>query len=232
VKRESELANGSEQGGEKLYKLFSLDNFMKKVMVLFICIVLASFVVAQGQGNGSENGITNAGIDEAGQSQGQQKISEGNYVGEGGQKIQVQEKVNNRIQLRVRNVSADCGLNLTQKQVQNETKLETKLSNGRNAEIKVMPDVASETALSRLRLKVCSEENNCVIELKEVGKGEEVKAAYEVKVQRQSRLFGIFGMKMRVHAQVNAEDGEVIRTGKPWWAFLASEPDEENEEEE
>jgi hypothetical protein len=31
---------------------------------------------------------------------------------------------------------------------------------------------------------------------------------------------------MQVRAQVDAENGEVIRTNKPWWAFLASEPEE------
>jgi len=33
--------------------------------------------------------------------------------------------------------------------------------------IKIMPDVASEAALSRLRLRVCNETNNCTIELKD-----------------------------------------------------------------
>ena len=33
-------------------------------------------------------------------------------------------------------------------------------------------------------------------------------------------------MKMDVEAQVDAETGKVIRTKKPWWAFLASEPAE------
>ena len=86
-----------------------------------------------------------------------------------------------------------------------------------------MPDTASERAMERLRLKVCSEENDCQIELKEVGKGEQVKAVYEVKAQKQAKLFWLFRIKMQVRAQIDAESGEVIRTKKPWWAFLASE---------
>jgi hypothetical protein len=31
---------------------------------------------------------------------------------------------------------------------------------------------------------------------------------------------------MQVQAQVDAENGEVIQTHKPWWAFLASESEE------
>ena len=117
-------------------------------------------------------------------------------------------------------------MQLNQEQVGEQTKLMTKLSNGKNAEIKVMPDVASQKALERLRLKSCSEENNCQIELKEVGQGEKVKVAYEMKVQKQSKVFGLFKAKMNVEAQIDAETGEVINSKKPWWAFLASESEE------
>ena len=84
-----------------------------------------------------------------------------------------------------------------------------------------MPDTASETALARLGAKC--EENNCTIELKEVGTRSQVKAAYEIKTQKQARVLGLFQVKMQVQAQVDAENGEVIQTNKPWWAFLATE---------
>jgi hypothetical protein len=32
---------------------------------------------------------------------------------------------------------------------------------------------------------------------------------------------------MQVSAQVDAENGEVIAVKKPWWAFLASESEEQ-----
>ena len=87
-----------------------------------------------------------------------------------------------------------------------------------------MPNTASETALARLRLKNCNEE--CTIELKEVGTGEQVRMAYELKSQRNSKVFGMFNAKMDVEAQVDAETGELIKSNKPWWAFLASEKEE------
>lgn len=31
---------------------------------------------------------------------------------------------------------------------------------------------------------------------------------------------------MQVQAQVNAESGEIIIVNKPWWTFLAIEPEE------
>ncbi|MBS3076254.1 DUF3494 domain-containing protein [Candidatus Pacearchaeota archaeon] len=96
-------------------------------------------------------------------------------------------------------------------------------SNGIKSEVKIMPDTASETALERLKINVCSEENNCTIVLKEVGTGEQMKLVYEIKVQKESKLLWVFKKQMQVSAQVNAENGEIIRTGKSWWAFMAVE---------
>ena len=80
------------------------------------------------------------------------KIMAGNYVGEGGQQIKVQEMANNRIRLEIGGVGVNCDdCNLTQEMVQNRTRLKMTLSNGRNAEVKIMPNAASETALQRLR---------------------------------------------------------------------------------
>jgi hypothetical protein len=105
-----------------------------------------------------------------------------------------------------------------------EGPMNVQLSNGKNAEIKVMPDAASEKALERLKLKNCVEEQGCIIELKEVGNGDEVKPVYEFRTQRSSKVLGLFKAKMEVEAQVDAETGKLIKVKKPWWAFLASEP--------
>lgn len=216
---------------------------MKKIFLFcFLGLFLISFVLAQGQGiHEPGTGIMNPELREAGQGTGQglesnttnqtngislekqKKIRSGDYIGEKGEHIKIQEKSNNRMQIRVGNVSVDCDCEITHEQFQNRTKLKTMLSNGRNAEIKIMPDTASEIALNRLRLKVCSEENNCSIVLKEVGEGNESKLAYELKTQRQSKILGLFKTRMQVQAQVDAETGEVLQIKKPWWAFLASE---------
>lgn len=129
----------------------------------------------------------------------------------------------NKTQIQNENITANTEMNL----VQEENKVQVQLSNGRNAEIKVMPNTASETAIERLRLHVCSEDNNCTIELKEVGTGNETKAAYEVKAEKKTKLLGLFETKMQVKAQVDAENGEIIREEKPWWAFLTIDEKEE-----
>ena len=193
---------------------------MKRVLTaILITLFLISFALAS-QGNGQ-------GVQAGASAQNQEKIKEGNYEDERGNKFQIQERDQERTRIKAGNFSADCDCNITQEKSQNKTKLKTQLSNGRNAEIKVMPDTASEGALERLRLKNCIEEQGCTIELKEIGKGNETELAYELKTQRQSRVFGIIKTPMQVQAQVNAESGEIIRIKKPWWAFIASEPEEE-----
>ena len=192
----------------KPYKQQTPILFMKKVLICFVIgIFLISFALAgQGQGN---------------------NVGEGNYIGEQGQQMKIQKQLNNQIRLEVNGVGVDCDCNMTQEQFQNRTRLKVQLSNGNNAEIKVMPDTASETALQRLRLKNCVEEDGCFIELKEVGQGEQTKLAYEMRTQRQSKVLGLFKAEMQVNAQVDSETGEIIKVKKPWWAFLASEPEEE-----
>ena len=96
-------------------------------------------------------------------------------------------------------------------------------SNGAKAEIKIMPSTASETALARLRLKVCNEANNCTIILKEVGIGAETELVYQVKAQKNVRILGLFKAKMNVEVNVDAETGNIISEHKPWWAFIATE---------
>jgi len=123
-------------------------------------------------------------------------------------------------------VNASTELELEQESENNETKLRAKLSDGSLSEIKILPDGASKRALKKLRLKNCSEKNKCTIELKEVRKGARARAAYEVQLERHSRILGVFGKKMRVSAEVDSESGEIIKVNKPWWAFLAVEPEE------
>lgn len=104
---------------------------------------------------------------------------------------------------------------------EDKTKLMAEISNGKKAEIKVMPETASETAIERLGLKVCSQDNNCTIELKETGKGEKAKPVYEVQAIREYRILWIFKVKSTVTAEISAENGEVLMVKKPWWSFLA-----------
>jgi hypothetical protein len=211
---------------------------MKKIynliMMSFLMLGLAGFALAVPNENGAkvvqygnpEVIAINAGEETNLQNQVRAKVMNGEYSVTSGLRVKVQEKANDRIELGTGNSKADTGLKINAAAAGNATVLSTQLSNGRNAEIKVMPNTASEKALERLQLKNCVAEDGCSMELKEVGVGEGAKLAYEVKTQKNARIFGLFATRMNVEAQVNAETGEVIRTRKPWWSFLASEPEE------
>jgi hypothetical protein len=89
-------------------------------------------------------------------------------------------------------------------------------SNGRKAEVKIMPETASENAIKRLG------ELNFTIELKEIGKEEDNKTLiYELKGNKEGKFLGIFKIIAKVKAEVDAETGK-IKVIKPWWSFLAS----------
>jgi hypothetical protein len=90
------------------------------------------------------------------------------------------------------------------------------LSNGRKAEIKVMPSTASERAYERLG------ELGFNVEIKEVGKGENTKLMYELSKEKEAKILGLFRARGKVSALVDAETGEVEKVNRPWWAFLAS----------
>lgn len=106
-----------------------------------------------------------------------------------------------------------------------QVKIGTKInmSNGNNAEIRILPSTASATALARLKINC----NNCTIELKEVGSQNNKSIAYEIQGTKEAKLLGLFKTNMKVKAQINAESGEVIGVNKPFWAFLASESEAE-----
>lgn len=151
-----------------------------------------------------------------------------------GERVMMLERVQNRFELRFGNYSINCtNCNLTQERVramdQNQSyngsaqgPIRAMLSNGRNAEIKVMPDVASQVALNRLRLRVCNETNNCSIQLREVGSGNSTALAYQMNANTTAKVFGLFRTRANVQTQVNAETGDVLSTKRPWWSFMAS----------
>jgi hypothetical protein len=205
---------------------------MKKVMVGIIgTLLLCSLAIAaNGQNSGSNSIPANNGMSLE-EYQQLRQIRSGDYQ-INGSRLTIQRKLNNRIQLKAKNVSVDCDCNLTEEfdPVQNRSKLKVKLNNGRNAEVKIMPNTASETALKRLRLKNCNEARNCTIELKEVGEGNQTRLAYEARTEKTFRLFGIFKNREKVSVQIDAETGEEINSRRPWWAWMASEDDGREED--
>lgn len=203
---------------------------MKKVLLSIFILLMGISLVFGAQGdNGVANSIQsntetqNQGANDTLQNQGQVKVQSGNYISSNGEQMQIQTE--NGFKLNVGGIEASSSLEIIQEQdqIQNRTKLKTQLSNGENAEIKVMPNTASDRAIERLQLKNCNSENNCSVQLKEVGTGEQVRAAYEVKAEKEAKILALFRTRMEVMAQIDAETGEIIQAKKPWWAFLAAE---------
>lgn len=155
------------------------------------------------------------------------KIQQGNFSGKfttpSGKKVHIKSRQRGRARIKAGNAVAKTKLNLSAQRENNRTRIQARLSNGRKANVKVMPDQASQRALQALRMNACSEENNCSIKLKEVGQGNQTNVAYQARAKKRARVLGIFSTEMSVESEVDAKSGEVIRSRKPWWAFLASE---------
>jgi len=149
-------------------------------------------------------------------------------IGAGKSIVIVPGKPGNMVTMTIDKTEVKTGLELEQvkNREQDKIQLKARLSNGNLREVKIMPDVASERALERLRLKNCNSENNCSIELKEVGNDKDKQLIYELQRERHAKIIGLFKKKMSVQAEVDAETGELIKIRKPWWAFLATEPKE------
>ena len=198
-------------------------------------VFLVSFIFAangqqMGLSDGTTIGVSSNAQGNTGPALARERVRDGSFLGEGGKNIKISGQDESKCKLETGGIEAECGIELLSEEVaESKTKLFAKLSNGEDAEIKVMPDTASSRALQRLRIKNCNMSNGCTIELKQTGVGNQSRLSYEINVQKRAKMFGLFATKMRVGADVDAESGEIIRTRKPWWAFLASETEEEPE---
>jgi len=149
----------------------------------------------------------------------QEELREGTYIGPFGLALNVRVMSAELRELKEGNVSVKTEINLTiETDEKNKTHIKAHFKDNTESEIKIMSITASETALARLRLKVCSLENNCTIELKEVG----AKANYELKADQKVKVLGLFNAKMHVESQVSAETGEIISAKVPWWVSISA----------
>ena len=138
-----------------------------------------------------------------------------------GRNVTARQLTDSEKEIIVDRINLKTGLDLTIEDLDNKTELRTKLSNGNNASVKILPIVASARAQEIMRAK-CAE-RNCTFELKEVSAGGKTRLAYEIATDKDSRLFFLFKKRVPVVAKVDAETGEIVGVKKPWWAFLAKE---------
>ncbi len=206
---------------------------MKRLFVLFFVSLMAiSMVFAAGPGSVVTGANPEAGADDSADVESESVNGSGGEhqvavdTANKGESSQLKVQTNSEFgsTIRTQNGSAEAKTEMKMSQGE-DGKTYAELSNGIKAEVKVMPDSASEKALEVLGAKC--EEEGCEIELKEVGKGEEATVAYEIEAEKPAKFLGIFKTDMKVKAQVDAETGEVVKTKNAWWGFLAKKNLEE-----
>lgn len=192
---------------------------MKRFNLLsgFVFGILLLSVVSAAYGSGSVDASVSANSDGSSASAGASASANASSKGMNESRGESVEDIISRINLRT-------GLNIVASEDASLGEiLRVYLSNGRYASVKILPATASANAQAVLGAKC--EERNCTIELKEVRVDGEARAAYEVAVEKNARVLGIFNAKMKVAANVDAETGAVINVKRPWWSFLAKESD-------
>ena len=194
-------------------------NEKKQITNIFACFIIftiMAFSVIAVQSNTSLETRNNIIIQK-------EEIKSGDYTSTENSILRVKTSAHNMNELSVNGVDAKTNLNITaETDILGKTKFRVNLRNGQEREIKIMPNVASERALEALKIHYCTKENNCEIQLKTVGSGEDEKLKYEMSLEKNSRIFGIFPTKMNVKVDVNASSGET-EVRRPWWSFMAVE---------
>ena len=123
------------------------------------------------------------------------------------------EEVKNSIEVKGATVTTKLELKVETEEGQME--LKAKLSTGTEQAIIVLPDEALQTAFNELQAT-----NNFTFELKEVQKGNERKAVFSATATQPGKLLGIFDTQVNLETLIDTVTGEIIKTERPWWAFL------------
>lgn len=128
---------------------------------------------------------------------------------DGSREMTVYTKSGNII-FQVKNVNASTKVTIYH---HNQT-LYAELPDGTIKEVKIMPD----KVLEKIKEKIKSKVENENITLNKGG-------FYEVHLQKKSKLFFLFPVREKVHANVDAENGN-LKIRNPWWGFLAKDIEE------
>ena len=118
-------------------------------------------------------------------------------------------------------VSAGNGIIATNFELHNQVQNQYQLSNGEMRSLNLSQDQVRDQARLQLReqLKIenCSCENISLIEMTD---NNEQILAYQVDVEQEGKIFGLFKKQIRVQIEVNAETGEVVGLEKPWYTWM------------
>lgn len=180
---------------------------MKKYIFVLIVLFLAGFVYAD-----EKFSIANS-----------HQLKQGKYTSYSGYSFEFSEH-NGTYTFDDGNIPLNTRLKINaEENEQGKVKLKILFNNGDSYELKIMPDSALKIGLASLKIHECREENECRIELKDIGEKNKTQVVYEITANKNSRLFFIFAKNMRVKSLVDIENGEVLYKEKPFWGFFANE---------
>jgi len=129
------------------------------------------------------------------------------------------ERVTNTIE--VKGVEVTTELSVREENRADRAIVKAKLSTGAEQDIIVLPDEVILTAFEELQAT-----DNFVFELNEVVDGDTRKAAFSAKASKPGKLLGVFNTQVDLETLIDTVTGEIIKTERPWWAFLVVEADD------
>jgi hypothetical protein len=130
----------------------------------------------------------------------------------------VTEEGETKNEIKIRDTSAISDLKLEKE----DGSVRAKLSNGEETNLAVFPDTASRIAMSELRSSKQS------LKIKESGEGDNKNVVYISEANKTSKVLGLFSVNYKFKAEIDAKEGKVIKSQKPWWTVLGK--DEEDDE--
>jgi hypothetical protein len=96
----------------------------------------------------------------------------------------------------------------------------------------ILPDEAREKLKEAMKQRIKErerQEKTIAIEDEQMELTEE--GYYDIQAKKRARLFWLIPVKEKIHTQVDAETGSVVKVRNPWWGFLARDVRVEAEEE-
>jgi len=123
--------------------------------------------------------------------------------------------------IEVNGVGFNTKLAVKEKFEDEKSRLAVELSTGASQDIIILPDEALLIAIEELQA------SGITIELSENIEGEQLKAVFKARTMREGRFLGLFNSQVDLETLIDTETGEIIKTTRPWWAFMVRGADKE-----
>ncbi len=86
----------------------------------------------------------------------------------------------------------------------------------------ILPDEARERLHEKMKQRIKEEQRQrkqIMLEDENITLNEE--GYYDIQAKKRARLFWLIPVKERIHTEIDAETGDIIKQRNPWWGFLA-----------